>query len=634
MSFCMINAMKPRSVVRCALFLGCLLGLGTSALTQDFPGVNAEPAGSAAGPAANREPVILSTEWSSDGVAPGDQIILAVVHDIAEPWHIQVRKPALDWLIPTEVRVVEPPEGVLFGDVQYPDPHPIEIDFGEGPQTLDFYTGTAPVFFKVSVGPSVAPGEYPVRLTSTWQACDDRSCLPPETTELTATLRVTAPGVSGTPSNEALFADYGKAGGASPEVLRIPFFGLDFEIDPTRFGLLWLVAAIGGFLLNLTPCVLPLIPIKILGLNQAAGNRSRMLMLGWVMAAGVVVFWLALGVAISAVSGFTATNQLFQYPAFTIGVGVIIAVMAIGMCGMFTVQLPRAIYMFNPSQETVVGSFLFGIMTAVLSTPCTAPFMGAAAAWAATQPAAVTLSTFAAIGAGMAAPYLILATFPALIHRMPRSGPASDLIKQVMGLLMLAAAMYFLGTGLSGLMVDPPDPPSRAYWWAVSAFLAAAGAWLAFRTFKITAAGGKRILFGGLGALLVLAGALIGNRFSDRGPIEWVYYTPERFAAAANGDQIIVLEFTAEWCLNCHALEQAVLHSADVVAALNSERVTPIKVDLTGNNAPGNEKLLEVGRRTIPLLVVYGPGGAELFKSDAYTVRQVLEAIQAGTASE
>src|SRR4029453_19198183 len=114
--------------------------------------------------------------------------------------------------------------------------------------------------------------------------------------------------------------------------------------------------------------------------------------------------------------------------------------------------------------------FLFGSMAAVLSTPCTAPFMGAAAAWATTQKAVITLTTFGAIAVGMPLPYLILSAFPVLVRRMPRTGPASALIKQTMGLLLLAAGAYFLGTGLAGLLATPPDPPTQAYCWAVAFF--------------------------------------------------------------------------------------------------------------------------------------------------------------------
>src|SRR5262249_33465558 len=154
-----------------------------------------------------------------------------------------------------------------------------------------------------------------------------------------------------------------------------------------------------------------------------------------------------------------------------------------------------------------------------------------------------TLSTFAAIGVGMALPYLILSAFPVLVRRMPRTGPASELIKQVMGLLMLAAAAYFLGTGLAGLLATPPDPPTDAYWWAVALFIAAGGIWLAWRTLQISKKAGSRIVFAAMGALLVLIGASIGMRFTRGSPIKWVYYTPERLETARKENKAVVLEF-------------------------------------------------------------------------------------------
>lgn len=578
------------------------------------------------------EPVRITTEWSADGVVPGGQILLAVVLDISEPWHLQLNKPELEWLSKTEVSLENLPANVIYGDIQYPQPHPIQVDFGQGLQTLHFYTGRSVVFIKVSVGKGVEPGDYPLELATHWQACDDKTCLQPQVTRQPVVLRVVPPGAPVSPLNSELFKAYAAGSAPAQETLRIPFFGLDFDIDPKNLFVLLSVAAIGGFLLNLTPCVLPLIPIKVLSLSQAAGNRRRCFLLGLVMSLGVVAFWLGLGVAIASVAGFTSTNQLFQYPWFTITVGVVIAGMALGMLGLFAVGLPQWVYAINPGHDTLHGSFGFGVMTAVLSTPCTAPFMGAAAAWAATRPAPVTLSTFAAIGVGMATPYLLLSAFPGLVDKMPRTGPASELIKQVMGLLMLAAAAYFLGAGIAGMTVDPPDPPSNMYWWAVAASILAAGAWLAWRTLQITRSTARRVIFVGVGALFIAAAALIGIRFTDEGPIDWTYYTPERLAAAQAENKVVVLEFTAQWCLNCKVLEQTVLHSDRVVEQLQRTDVAAIKVDITGNNKLGDAKLRESGRRSIPLLVVYDRQGNEVFKSDAYTADQVVQAIQTASS--
>jgi thiol:disulfide interchange protein DsbD len=194
---------------------------------------------------------------------------------------------------------------------------------------------------------------------------------------------------------------------------------------------------------------------------------------------------------------------------------------------------------------------------------------------------------------------------------------------------MLAAAAYFIGVGLSGALVNPPDPPGRLYLWVVAAFGVIAGAWLLWRTFAITTSTVRRSIFGALGAATILLAIAGGLRFTDLGPIKWIYYTPERLAQVQADGKVVVMEFTAEWCLNCKALEEAVLRDERVASLLNSESVAPIKIDLTGNNAAGNDMLTQVQRRSIPLLVIFAPDGREVFKSDFYTIEQVVSAVEA-----
>ena len=233
----------------------------------------------------------------------------------------------------------------------------------------------------------------------------------------------------------------------------------------------------------------------------------------------------------------------------------------------------------------------------------------------------------ARLGTGMALPYLVLSAKPEWIDRMPRTGPASDLIKQVMGLLLLAAAAYFIGAGLAGLMVTPPEPPSHTYWWVVSAFGTAAGGWLAWRTFRLTRRAGNRVFFGGIGAFILVVSALIGLSQTAKGPIDWTYYTPERLAEAQGSGKVVVIDFTAEWCANCKTLEALVLNLPSVSGELNADDVAAIKVDLTGNNEAGNALLKASNRVTIPLLLIYGRDGSIVLNTENYTIQQVLDAI-------
>jgi len=580
------------------------------------------------------EAVAVKTAWSANIARPGDSILLAIVVDINKGFHINADERQIKSFedfkpIPTKVSVVEAPDAITIEAPRYPPAVPFKAQYATG--DLMSYSGRIIIYLPVRLDETAEPGGLDLKLKLQYQACTDSYCLFPKRITLSETLPVAATGSAVLKINPELFTG-NDAAATAPAATGVDFdlFGWTFSIDTASgFGLILLLitAALGGMLLNFTPCVLPLIPIKIISLSHVAQNRKQCFMLGLAMFIGVLAFWLALGVMIALVSGFSATNQLFQYPAFTITVGIVIGIMATGMFGFFSMRLPNFIYMINPEQNTLIGSFGLGILAAILSTPCTAPFMGAAAAWAATQPPWTTLATFGAIGIGMALPYLVLSASPALVEKMPKTGPASLLIKEVMGLFMLSAAAYFIGGGLAAVLSSPPNPPSKLYWWPVMLFSFAAGGWLAYRTLQI--ASGKKIkaFFTAFGILVIAFSAWGAVRLTDQGPIDWVYYTENRFEVATNEHKVIVMVFTAEWCLNCKVMEQGVLNNPKVIALFERNDIVPMKVDITGNNPPGKAKLREVGNLTIPLLVIFAPDGKQVFKSDFYTAAQVQNAV-------
>jgi thiol:disulfide interchange protein DsbD len=603
----------------------------------------------------SRDQVDTAVLVSQARVIAGADVPVAVTFKLARGYHIWTRPGPVgegfaefSGAIRTEIALnpnaegkSTPVAGIEFNTsfIQWPEAHGVKADLGDGPQTYAVYEGDFAVFIPMSVSKDAPPGVIEIPINVDFQACNDVGCSAPATAELKATIEVVADAAAaGGAAAGSAFASFDpgtyariRSGEKPSELLEFNLFDLTFSIDPSGAGflLLLLIAAAGGLLLNFTPCVLPVIPLKIMGLSQAAqGSRSKCFSLGFVMSLGVVAFWMALGLAIASIKGFETTNQLFQKPGFTIAVGVVIGVMAIGMAGFFSLKLPDWVYMVEAKHDSYTGSFLFGIMTAVLSTPCTAPLMGTAVAWATTQGPATILTVFAAVGTGMAFPYLILSAKPEWIDSMPRTGPASDLIKQVMGLLLLAAAAYFTGAGLAGLMVNPPEPPSHAYWWVVSAFGVGAGAWLVWRTMKLTRKPANRLAFGGLGAVILAVSALIGLSQTAKGPVDWTYYTPDRLAAAQKAGKVVVVDFTAEWCANCKTLEALVLNTPAVSKELNADDVEAIKVDLTGNNTDGNALLKASNRVTIPLLLVYGRDGTLVMNATEYTPAQVLAAIE------
>ncbi len=576
----------------------------------------------------------VRTAWSVDRARPGDAIILAIVADIKKGFHInadaqQVKSFENFKPYPTKVTVADVSDDITIESPLYPKAVPVKVEYAAG--DLMSFEGQTVIYLPIKLEETIKPGNLGIKLVFEYQACSDTYCLFPTKIKFEGSLTVVESGTGVSKINEELFVgfDQGATATTSREV-NFDLFGWTFAIDVSSgFGmiLLLITAGLGGMLLNLTPCVLPLIPIKIISLSHVAQNRKQCFMLGLAMFGGVLVFWLVIGVLIALVSDFSATNQLFQYPAFTILIGAIIGSMATGMFGLFSVRLPNFIYMLNPEQDTLHGSFGLGILAAILSTPCTAPFMGAAAAWASTQAPATTLAAFAAIGIGMALPYLVLSASPAWVEKMPKTGPASELIKQVMGLFMLAAAVYFIGIGVAALFSKPPNPPTKLYWWPVMFFCIAAGGWLAYRTLQITARVKLKAFYAGIGVMIMALSAWGAVQLTDPGPVDWVYYTPQRFSEASDDKKIVVMVFTAEWCLNCKALEQGVFKDSKIVTLFATEDIVPMKVDITGNNPAGKAKLKEVGTLTIPLLVIFSPTGSQVFKSDFYTADQVYKAV-------
>ncbi len=160
------------------------------------------------------------------------------------------------------------------------------------------------------------------------------------------------------------------------------------------------------------------------------------------------------------------------------------------------------------------------------------------------------------------------------------------------------------------------------------AFCAVAGGWLAYRTLRIASTKGQRVFFTALGFLMIAMSLFGGLRLTDSGPIDWINYTPERFNEAVKQRKIVVVDFTAEWCLNCKALEHGVLNTRKISHLFASDDIVPIKVDITGNNPSGKEKLKEVGSLTIPLLVIYASNKNIVFKSDFYTADQIVDVIR------
>jgi len=659
--------------------------------------------------------VRVSATPSEDRVAPGGQLVIAVVLDHDDHFHTW---PSADQdVLPPEVAEVtqfrtaidvqEQPDAVsLVGHIQWPEPTPASVPdltgLG-GSIEVPVYQGRAIAYVPILIAEDATPGKHEMALEVTYQACDDTICLMPQFPvlsvpfEVVADIEALAPNQpsDGSADKDELFAAFdasvfatlaraatdpdeppsepsqdepqeastdGEApatsqgpGLPSPDTgagqgFRPKFLGLFTVPDPSSSAGLAVVAlfgVIGGLVLNLTPCVLPVIPIKVMTISQHAGTRGRTLLLGSSMALGVVAFWIAAGLPVILLTTFSDPSQIFGIWWVTAGIGAVIAGMALGLMGMFQINLPQGVYKLNPKANTLPGSFIFGIMTAVLGLPCFGFVAGALLPAAAAAPDSVVMAIFASLGVGMALPYLVLSLWPGLVERLPRTGPASELVKQVMGLLLLAAAAYFIGSGLIGLVSDKPWMGRQLHWWAVALFAAVSAIWLILRTFQITPSAGKRAVVALLavvigGAAIVYAwdstrsarlsyearqAAAPAEHASGLVTTTWIDYSPTMFDLARDDGKVVVLDFTAEWCLNCKALKATVLNREPVKQALAQDDVISMTVDLTSQSAPGWNFLRELGQTGIPLLAIYRPGDPEPWQANVYTPDQVIAAL-------
>lgn len=595
------------------------------------------------------EPVSVSVETSASEVQPGSELIIAVILDHAEHYHTNLNIPIIPeamgdfYAIPTKISIPEI-DGLSFGAIHWPDSVEVDVLFTGSPVKYQVFTDKTIIYIPVQIEDGITLGERSVEFSVSYQACNETICMAPTSVKLATAINVVGSAPASTGLSE-IFDGYNpdetgsteQASADEPFKIERKFLGL-FVIPPldSPAGILVLAlsAAIGGFILNLTPCVLPVIPIKVMTISQHAGeSRSRAFLLSMWMAIGVVTFWIGIGIPVAFASRFTDPSIIFGVWWVTGIIGVIIAVMSVGIMGLFQIKLPQKVYMVNPKADSPSGSFVFGMMTAVLGLPCFGFVAGALLAGAATMPSLLVLTIFAFIGIGMAMPYVVLAVFPKLLNKLPRTGPASELVKHIMGLLMLAAAAYFLGTSVisfgSGHEWVFPWWGKAVHWWAIGIVGVAAGLWLIIQTFKITKRIGPRLSYTVMGLVFALSGSAVAyNQTMHQYHYFWLPYSPEFLASSIESGKVVVLDFTAEWCLNCKTLEATVLSRNPVKPELLSPDVVPMVADLTSTSAPGWKQLNDLGQTGIPLLVVYAPGVKEpIWLSNAYSPKQVVDAI-------
>jgi len=372
-------------------------------------------------------------------------------------------------------------------------------------------------------------------------------------------------------------------------------------------------AFLGGLILNIMPCVLPVIALKVLGfVNQAKETPQRVRRLGLVYGAGVLVSFLVLaGIAIGVqqAGGLAGWSTAFQNPQFRVLITVLMTLVALNLFGVFEITLSGGA-MGAASQLTAkeggAGAFFNGVLATVLATPCTAPFLGVAIGFAFTQPPLIVVLMFIAVGLGLAAPFVALCWQPGWLKFLPKPGAWMERFKVAMGFPMLATAMWLFW--LTGTRLGK----TGVLWLGLFLIVLALAAWV-FGEFvqRGTRRRGLAVAIC-LGFVAIGYGAILEKQLQWRAPlakakggIDWKTWSPEAVEKARHEGHPVLVDFTADTCLNCQLNKITSLEIEATRARLKAIDAVPFLADFTDENPAIARELQRYGRAGVPLVLVY-----------------------------
>lgn len=397
-----------------------------------------------------------------------------------------------------------------------------------------------------------------------------------------------------------------------------------------------LFAFVGGLILNLMPCVLPVLSIKVLGfIEQVNKSRSSIAVHNLMFLLGVLVsFWALAALLLILQAGGEHLGWGFQLqsPTFLVVLSAFMFLIGLNLFGVFEVGTSLT-GIGNSRSAGRIGSFIAGVTTTIVATPCTAPFMGTALGFALTQSAVVSLAVFTALGLGMAAPYIIVTSSPALLKFVPKPGRWMETLKQAMGFLLMATVVWL--AWVLGIQAGA----TAVALLLVALLTCAIAAWILGRWGSLAMEMRPRRIAQISAALVIFAGlvGVSGNLPSAQAAavivgsedgIQWEPFSPQRVAQLRQEGRPLLIDFTAAWCLSCKVNEQVAFGSGQVQKRIDELDLVALKADWTARDATITRALAEFGRNSVPLYVLYpGNQGAPIVLPELLTPGIVLEAL-------
>lgn len=560
-------------------------------------------------------------------------------------WYVYSHEPGPTGIPTTLQAMLAPAQEYL--QVFYP-PGVVKEDSLEPGVMVEVYASPTPIFI---VFPAESDPWETLHLRLRMLLCSERSCWPVDTGEEFFVDQIQAQMVEPEPMQTRAMDWVDSLLTSSPGATRTPFvrpgappaqtgveadkttLDMPGKLEPIPFqpglevrGLAkaLLLALLGGLILNLTPCVLPVVSLKLRGLipDETAGDlqaqRKAFRDHNQLFALGILTFFMFLAFLLS----FTGMlwGQLFQSPNTVIILATLLLSLSLSLFGVF--NLPVIDLKLGRKGQTSMSaegqSYFTGILATLLATPCSGPFLGGVLAWTLLQPPLVVAGVFFCVGLGMSSPYFVISFFPALVRFVPKPGNWTLYLEKALGFLLLATCIY--------LLTFLPEEflfPTLALFWVTGM---AAWIWGGWTSLSQTAGRRWSIRLPALVLVLVVGGwALTAKPLVSH----WESFISERYTQALGRDRMLV-KFTAEWCPNCKFLEKIVLTPDNLAPLQDRFEMRLIKVDLTNENPAAMDLLRALGSQSIPLVAVF-PSGEEamrpLILRDLFTLGQLEQAL-------
>ena len=380
-------------------------------------------------------------------------------------------------------------------------------------------------------------------------------------------------------------------------------------------------AFLGGLILNVMPCVLPVIAIKVLSFVQQAGeDRGRIFLLNATYSLGVISVFMLLA-TLAAFAG-TSWGGQFQSVEFLVAMSALVFVMGLSLLGVFEIPLPGFVgSSAGGRQEGLGGAFMTGIFATILATPCSGPFLGPTLGWSIQQPPATIYMIWAMMGLGMASPYLLFGLFPGAVRFLPKPGNWMIRFKQIAGFIMLGTTVFLLSILDEAYLI-----PTLVMLLGVGI-----GVWMIGNLYDLSSSPATRwkMRFFALCTVGMISGYGYHLASADE-KLHWEPFTPAAVAEALKNGQPVMVDFTADWCLTCKVVEKTTLNTDSTRDVVDTHRFVTLKADWTDGSDEIRDLLNRLGGDSIPTLAVFSPAKPTepIVLRDAWSQSTLLEQLE------